>query len=540
MVLSGGQILLTRGIYSVPLASVFAVKVGAVSGADEIFANAELGNADFVCSKTAQTGELRRMIYLDREGPIALAGAVQGTPAGAPGDEVRRVQLVEVGPPPSRFRRAAPLRQPEDAQPRPFFLNDCRNYDGAILALFPHRRDADLARLRDMLNDVDWAELGFVCDGRFLFAQRSLEQALLPEAFRALHGALDWYNIPPWFPASPPRSPARCSTSSALPRPRHRHRALVPHPVAGAHAAVLLLGRPAQRRLQAGAGRHQPLPGRLQQPQPGLPAAVRAGGDVAIEKICPDAKNLLLIPENHTRNQFYLMNVARLATILARTGLNVRIGSLIPEITAPTRSNCPTARSCCSSRSSANGRLGLEDFDPCAILLNNDLSAGVPDDPEGPARAGPHPAAACRLARAAQVAPLRRLRPRGGDFAKAMGIDPWLINPDFAVCGQVNFHERCRARNASPPTSTRCSTRMRPSTEYGIDEPFVIVKADAGTYGMGIMTVKDASEVIGLNRKQRNKMAVGKEGLEVTEVIIQEGVHTFETVEGGSPSRWCT
>ena len=42
---------------------------------------------------------------------------------------------------------------------------------------------ADLKRLTAMLNDVDWSELGFVCDGRFLFSQRSLEQALLPEAF---------------------------------------------------------------------------------------------------------------------------------------------------------------------------------------------------------------------------------------------------------------------------------------------------------------------------------------------------------------------
>jgi hypothetical protein len=53
----------------------------------------------------------------------------------------------------------------------------------------------------------------------------------------------------------------------------------------------------------------------------------------AIEKICPEARNLLLVPENHTRNQFYLMNVARLATILHRTGLNVRVGTLLPEIT---------------------------------------------------------------------------------------------------------------------------------------------------------------------------------------------------------------
>src|SRR5574343_105764 len=47
---------------------------------------------------------------------------------------------------------------------------------------------------------------------------------------------------------------------------------------------------------------------------------------------------------------------------------------------------------------------------------------------------------------------------------------------------------------------------------------------------MGIMSVKDAREVIGLNRKQRNKMAVIKEGQEVSEVIVQEGVYTFEQV----------
>jgi hypothetical protein len=36
------------------------------------------------------------------------------------------------------------------------------------MALFPHRarlKAADLLHLTDMLNDVDWHELGFVCDG---------------------------------------------------------------------------------------------------------------------------------------------------------------------------------------------------------------------------------------------------------------------------------------------------------------------------------------------------------------------------------------
>jgi glutamate--cysteine ligase len=120
------------------------------------------------------------------------------------------------------------------------------------------------------------------------------------------------------------------------------------------------------------------------------------------------------------------------------------------------------------------------------------------------------------------------------EFAAAIGIDPWRINPEFGVCGQINFQERtgeeCLAAQVDS-LLTRIRAKYR---EYGVsDEPFVVVKADAGTYGMGVMTVKDASEVIGLNRRQRNKMAVVKEGLQVHEVIIQEGVHTFETVEDG-------
>src|SRR5574343_549301 len=55
----------------------------------------------------------------------------------------------------------------------------------------------------------------------------------------------------------------------------------------------------------------------------------------AIEKYCPDARNMLLIPENHTRNQFYLKNVATLAGVLRQAGLTVRLGSVSPEITAP-------------------------------------------------------------------------------------------------------------------------------------------------------------------------------------------------------------
>src|SRR5437870_9699675 len=52
---------------------------------------------------------------------------------------------------------------------------------------------------------------------------------------------------------------------------------------------------------------------------------------VAVEKICPEAHRLLIIPENHTRNTYYLRNVVELANIMRQAGLEVRIGSISPE-----------------------------------------------------------------------------------------------------------------------------------------------------------------------------------------------------------------
>ena len=58
----------------------------------------------------------------------------------------------------------------------------------------------------------------------------------------------------------------------------------------------------------------------------------------------------------------------------------------------------------------------------------------------------------------------------------------------------------------------------------------MVVKADNGTYGMGIMTVRDVKDLDALNRKTKNKMNMIKDGQTVNEVIIQEGVLTNERV----------
>jgi glutamate--cysteine ligase len=267
-----------------------------------------------------------------------------------------------------------------------------------------------------------------------------------------------------------------------------------------------------------------------------LPLCVHAMQS-AVEKICPEARGVLLIPESHTRNQFYLQNVAQIVTILKQAGMRVRVGSLLPEITASTTIQLPNNASLTLEPLQRRGRrLVLEDpltgagFDPCVVLLNNDLSGGVPDVLKNldqniypPLSAGwytrrksQHFAAYDGVAQ---------------EFAKLLSIDPWLINPYFDVCNQVNFHERVGEGCLAAKVDSVLQKIRAKYAEYGVKhDPFVIVKADAGTYGMGIMTVKDASEITGLNRKQRNKMSVVKEGLEVSDVLIQEGVYTFEHI----------
>ncbi len=261
-----------------------------------------------------------------------------------------------------------------------------------------------------------------------------------------------------------------------------------------------------------------------------LPLCVQAI-QAAVERVCPDARGVLLVPENHTRNTFYLQNVEALSHILAQAGMRVRVGSLIPGLESPTRLELPGGSTLTLEPIVRTGRrVGLADFDPCMVLLNNDLSAGPPavlqdiDQPVAP----PLEAGWYNRKKSHHFRVFHAL---AKDFGAMLDIDPWLIDPYFGVCGMIDFQDRAGEECLASNVATLLDRIGAKYAEYGIEEkPFAIVKADAGTYGMGIMTVRDASEVVGLNRKQRNKMAVGKEGLAVSSVIIQEGVPTFESI----------
>jgi len=262
-----------------------------------------------------------------------------------------------------------------------------------------------------------------------------------------------------------------------------------------------------------------------------LPLAVQAAM-ASIEKICPDAKNLLLIPERHTRNAFYLENLARLAIIMRQAGLNVRFGSLDEDITEPVTLQLSGGNTLLiEPLERTPRRLGLKNFDPCSILLNNDLSAGIPPILENLHEQYLLPPLHAGWATRRKSTHFSCYDDVAKKFAKLIDVDPWMLNPYFARCSDVDFQQGTGEQALADTVDAVLKKIAKKYREYGIqDKPYVVIKADAGTYGMGVMTVRDASEIAGLNRRERSNMSVLKEGLEVHDVIVQEGVHTFERV----------
>ncbi len=251
---------------------------------------------------------------------------------------------------------------------------------------------------------------------------------------------------------------------------------------------------------------------------------------MAVEHIKQPIDKILIIPENHTRNLFYLENIASLQSMIEKAGFETRIGSLMPDIDAPTKIDLESSKSVLLEPVVRDGdRVLVNDFNPDLILLNNDLATGMPEILNNIEQTITPPMSLGWSSRLKsdhfgfyqQVAQ---------EFASLVDMDPWLIDPMFRNCGEVDFMKREGVDCLSKNVESLLSAIKTKYDEHNVNcEPFVMVKADAGTYGMGVMTIRSVDEITELNRKERTKMATTKEGKKVTKVIIQEGVYTHET-----------
>lgn len=259
-------------------------------------------------------------------------------------------------------------------------------------------------------------------------------------------------------------------------------------------------------------------------------AASVSAAKLVIHRMQPQAKNILLIPENHTRNVFYWENVGALLQVLTRAGFSVRVGSLLPDLAVPqdiTLNSGEVVTLFPVKR--VNDKIEVQDFMPDLILLNNDLSDGIPDILQNLSQPITPPAE-LGWSQRLKSGHFQYYAKVSEEFANLIQIDPWIIAPLFEHCGEIDFMKREGEACLADHVGSLLAALQKKYTEYNIpQEPYIVIKADAGTYGMAIMMVRSVDQVLTLNRKQRTHMSKSKGGQPVTSVIVQEGVYTFET-----------
>ncbi|HCA89623.1 MAG TPA: glutamate--cysteine ligase [Legionellales bacterium] len=257
------------------------------------------------------------------------------------------------------------------------------------------------------------------------------------------------------------------------------------------------------------------------------PYAVKAL-KTALTAEAPHAHTILLIPEDHTRNEFYNQSLMALYQLCGQAGFNVRVGSL--SLKEPQSIVSTTFKQALTIEpvSRLDDRLVLDDFTPDLIILNNDLSAGIPlilEHLKQPIAPLPELGWAHRL-KSKHFTCYEQVVDR---FAGDIGLLSWRLKSLFCAVDALDFMTQQKLDDAQIKAQNLFKAIQYHYTSVAINEtPFLAVKADNGTYGMGVMMLQENESFLKLNRKQRTKMSTRKGNQAIHQVILQEGVASLE------------
>jgi glutamate--cysteine ligase len=239
---------------------------------------------------------------------------------------------------------------------------------------------------------------------------------------------------------------------------------------------------------------------------------------------------IALLAESHSRNMFYYESLAVLRDLIVTAGFTVRLATLMetgPEETLVM--DLAHGRTLTLERLHQQGETLYVGQQPVSLLwLNNDLSAGLPEIiREASIPVVPPPGMGWQ-----QRSKWRHFSLYSQvvhHFATTFDLDPWQWEAACSHCQDVDLRHglgltclKDRAQEILEETTRQYAMRNLSTT------PFVVAKADQGTYGLAVMVIRSPEELDHLNRRQRQRMARGKEGVAVSRVFLQEGVPTTD------------
>ncbi len=251
-------------------------------------------------------------------------------------------------------------------------------------------------------------------------------------------------------------------------------------------------------------------------------------------------KRIAILPEAHTKNPYYVENLYELRQVFRRIGIEAEVGWFPTEPGSTHEKGAPPVTLATTDDRTITAypfwregnKLLFEPFEPEFILINNDFSSGFPKLLEGLEQPlEPSPRMGWHTRKKSDF--FHHYNKLAGELAVDAGIDPWHVQVATELVDNVDFNENIGMDRIAASVDRVIGNLKLEYERRGIKEqPFVFVKNNAGTYGMGILRVESGAELLELNRRERNKMAVGKNHLQVHDVVVQEGIPTRFQVEG--------
>lgn len=258
----------------------------------------------------------------------------------------------------------------------------------------------------------------------------------------------------------------------------------------------------------------------------------------AILRRVKGCKNILLIAEEHTRNTWYLESIRILEDIIRKAGFDIKTATFLnvqPSFCENTRyveletATKQPVRIHCLKKILSDYEKGLEKF--CLIILNNDLSEGIPQilkDAKQPI----YPSLAAGWHSRHKSAHFDHAKVLIDEFSKIVGLDPWYFSCLHTVVDQVNINDDTDRGKLAESATKLFKLIESKYKEHDIKEkPYVVLKSDSGTYGMNVMAIEDPQQIVDLNRKGKNKLYKGKGSRVVERYLIQEGVSTIYHID---------
>ena len=243
-------------------------------------------------------------------------------------------------------------------------------------------------------------------------------------------------------------------------------------------------------------------------------------------------QRILLITEEHTKNPYYLENVYTISDLIQKAGYQVRLAfpKDLPEVLTLESSTGHQLQFGSGFENSA----WVKDFNPDLIISNNDFSLSMQDwgqqmtKPMNPPRGlGWYQRKKSRY--------FKNYNQLVTEFSFLAKIDPFLMQVQTEEFSTFDINDESSRKELADRTDLFLKNLKQVYKEKNISqEPFCFVKNNAGTYGLGVVKVSSASEILEWTYNARKKMKAAKGGRDIHEVIIQEGIPSIVTAESSA------